>query len=132
MKMKKKTMLLLFVVLTTMSFMPSPPFFPPTGNIRGSRVTLHVAWEDGEGLGTNVPQSLVEVPTVSIDGNILYFYDVFSTTVPVFVVDASNNVVFSATLYSGEDKKVLPTSLSGTYTLYMRVGTIMYYGIINL
>jgi hypothetical protein len=84
--------------------------------------------DNDHGTGEIMPRDLVEIPTVSIDGNILYFYDVFSTTVPVFVVDASDNVVFSATLYPGEDKKILPTSLSGTYTLYMRVGTIMYYG----
>ncbi len=84
------------------------------------------------GLNGDFPRDLVQIPTVSIDGNILYFYDVFSTTVPVFVVDASDNVVFSATLYPGEDKKVLPTSLSGTYTLYMRVGTIMYSAVITI
>jgi len=50
------------------------------------------------GLNGDFPRDLVQIPTVSIDGNILYFYDVFSTTVPVFVVDASDNVVFSATL----------------------------------
>ena len=28
--------------------------------------------------------------------------------------------------YSGEDKKILPDTLSGTYTLYMHVGTTTY------
>ena len=101
-------------------------------NLKGTRVSLQVYWKDHSiGMG-DFPRDLVQIPTVSIDGNILYFYDVFSTTVPVFVVDASDNVVFSATLYPGEDKKVLPASLSGTYTLYMRVGTIMYSAVITI
>ena len=100
------------------------------GVIKGFRIDMNVCIIDDEVVKEEMPQGLTvnQIPTVSIDGNILYFYDVFSTTVPVFVVDASDNVVFSATLYPGEDKKVLPASLSGTYTLYMRVGTIMYYG----
>ena len=122
--MKKQVFLFLSVLL--MSF-TSTDF---GGKIQGFQVQMSIVKDHG--LNGDFPRDLVQIPTVSIDGNILYFYDVFSTTVPVFVVDASDNVVFSATLYPGEDKKVLPTSLSGTYTLYMRVGTIMYYGFINV
>ena len=103
-----------------------------SGAIVGTRINFLVSYNHDEEIKSEMPRDLVEIPTVSIDGNILYFYDVFSTTVPVFVVDASDNVVFSATLYPGEDKKVLPTSLSGTYTLYMRVGTIMYSAMITI
>ena len=122
--MVKKHVLLLFLLTMGLSIESAGLF----ESIKGIRVSLSVMIDNDHGTGEIMPRDLVEIPTVSIDGNILYFYDVFSTTVPVFVVDASDNVVFSATLYPGEDKKILPTSLSGTYTLYMRVGTIMYYG----
>ena len=69
---------------------------------------------------------------VSIDGRTLYFYDVFSSTVPVVIVDSNDEVVFSDYLYCGADKIMLPASLTGTFTVYMRVGTILYYGTFNV
>ncbi len=124
--MNKRILFICSILLLTMQM--NADYLP---TLRGVRVSLNVYYKDPE-LAGNMPQSLVQIPTVSIENGILYFYDDFSTTVPVFVVDASNNVVFSATLYSGEDKKVLPASLSGTYTLYMRVGTIMYSAVITI
>ena len=41
-------------------------------------------------------------------------------------------MINSDATYSGEDKKILPATLSGSYTLYMRVGTTTYYGTFNL
>ena len=42
-------------------------------------------------------------------------------------------MINSDATYSGEDKKILPDSLlSGTYTLYMHVGTTTYFGTFNL
>lgn len=126
--MKRKKLLLFFglIVVSLSAYAYSEIV------LRGERVQLSVYYEDPELTG-NMPQNLVQIPTVSIEGDCLYFYDVFSVTVPLVVVDSNNNVVFSAYLYSGEDKKLLPDSLiSGTYTLYMRVGTTTYYGTFNL
>ena len=132
--MKKKTLLLLLIIFPMMSFMQHPPVPSGIGGIRGIRITLQVAWEDGEDLGTDVPQSPAptQIPTVSIDGRTLYFYDVFSSTVPVVIVDSNDEVVFSDYLYCGADKIMLPASLTGTFTVYMRVGTILYYGTFNV
>ena len=101
--------------------------------IRGERITMSVRIIDDEVVLGDMPQSPAptQIPTVSIDGRTLYFYDVFSSTVPVVIVDSNDEVVFSDYLYCGADKIMLPASLTGTFTVYMRVGTILYYGIFN-
>ena len=78
------------------------------------------------------PRSLTMMPEVWFGGNALYFFDVFSSTVPVVIVDSNDEVVFSDYLYCGADKIMLPASLTGTFTVYMRVGTILYYGTFNV
>ena len=101
--------------------------------IKGVKITMNVYGADVHDLEGNMPQSPAptQIPTVSIDGRTLYFYDVFSSTVPVVIVDSNDEVVFSDYLYCGADKIMLPASLTGTFTVYMRVGTILYYGSFN-
>ena len=123
----KKNVFFLTLTLFLMSFT-----LPGNTPIRGSLVVMQVAGSDRDGLDVQGPRGIIEPPTVSIDGRTLYFYDVFSSTVPVVIVDSNDEVVFSDYLYCGADKIMLPASLTGTFTVYMRVGTILYYGNFNV
>ena len=121
----KKKILLLFLLLLSAS-----TYAEWQGIIIGTRISMYVSFNHDEAIKGNMPQSPAptQIPTVSIDGRTLYFYDVFSSTVPVVIVDSNDEVVFSDYLYCGADKIMLPASLTGTFTVYMRVGTILYYG----
>ena len=125
----KKHLLILFILLLSI-----PTYSNRGFAIRGERITMSVRIIDDEVVLGDMPQSPAptQIPTVSIDGRTLYFYDVFSSTVPVVIVDSNDEVVFSDYLYCGADKIMLPASLTGTFTVYMRVGTILYYGNFNV
>ncbi len=125
----KKSLLLTFFLVVFANAGIADLWIP---DLKGTRINLQVYWKD-HSIGQNdFPQELVQIPTVSIDGRTLYFYDVFSSTVPVVIVDSNDEVVFSDYLYCGADKIMLPASLTGTFTVYMRVGTILYCGSFTL
>ena len=122
----KKLLIIFCLTLVSLANVANP------NQIKGMRITMSVMGPIGHGAGENMPQDVIQPPTVSIDGRTLYFYDVFSSTVPVVIVDSNDEVVFSDYLYCGADKIMLPASLTGTFTVYMRVGTILYYGTFNV
>ena len=125
-----KKLTILFLMLMMGVSMNSANVFDR--DIKGVRISLSVMIDFDHGIGENMPQDVIQPPTVSIDGRTLYFYDVFSSTVPVVIVDSNDEVVFSDYLYCGADKIMLPASLTGTFTVYMRVGTILYCGSFTL
>ena len=71
----KKKILLLFLLLLSAS-----TYAEWQGIIIGTRISMYVSFNHDEAIKGNMPQSPAptQIPTVSIDGRTLYFYDVFS------------------------------------------------------
>ncbi len=101
---------------------------PPPGTI----IPLQIDWNEPGNDAPGSPKSPPQVPTVSLDGYTLYFSQVYSEVVPVSLADASGTTVFSTVLPIGTTSLVLPSTLSGTYTLYINVGGYLFCGQINL
>ena len=78
------------------------------------------------------PKNPQNVPQVWIDYYTLFFGDTFSEMVPIVLTDVSGIVVYSTNLPVGTQTLVLPATLSGTYTIYIYVGGLCYYGQIAL
>ena len=101
------------------------------GGIPGGPIPLSIL-NDDHGLEIGTPKSPNDVPTVSLDDHTLYFADTFSEVVAIELKDASGTVVYSTNLPIGTQTLVLPVTLSGTYTIYIYVGGLCYYGLITL
>ena len=98
----------------------------------GDPIVLNlIGIEDDMGLG-GIPKSPDNTPTVSLNDHTLYFADAFSEVVAIELKDASGAVVYSTNLPVGTQTLVLPATLSGTYTIYIYVGGLCYYGLITL
>ena len=98
----------------------------------GIIIPLSVSWDDETGGNNNPPKSPTCELTVSLDDHTLYFADTFSEVVAIELKDASGTVVYSTNLPIGTQTLVLPVTLSGTYTIYIYVGGLCYYGLITL
>ena len=98
----------------------------------GDPIPLELIGNDDEVLGPGFPKSPDETPVVSLDEHTLYFADAFSEVVAIELKDASGAVVYSTNLPIGTQTLVLPATLSGTYTIYIYVGGLCYYGQITL
>ena len=123
----KKVYFLFFIVC--LSFITNASgSLPPPGTI----IPLQIDW-DNPGSGTNGShKNPPQVPTVFLDGSTLYFYQTYGEVVPVSLADASGTTVFSTVLPIGTTSLVLPSTLSGTYTLYIYTGGYVFCGQINL
>ena len=126
--MKKKALLLFFVATMSHSFMHA------TVNelVIGTPVVLQLIGNDDDDLSTQMPKMPILPPSVSIANHTLYFYDVYNEVVPVELTDATGNVVYSDYLPAGTQTLSLPTTLSGTYTLFIYMGNYIFAGQINL
>lgn len=98
----------------------------------GDPIPLELIGNDDEIFGPGYPKSPEDTPTVSLDDHTLYFADAFSEVVAIELKDASGTVVYSTNLPIGTQTLVLPATLSGTYTIYIYVGGLCYYGQITL
>jgi len=78
------------------------------------------------------PKAPVRTPVVYISNGVLSFNEVYADAVPVELRDASGNVVYSDYLPAGVQTLSLPTTLSGTYTLFIYIGNYVFAGSINL
>ena len=104
-----------------------------SGEITDSRlVVLTLVGNEDEDLKPGFPKSPIQPPSVYLDGHSLYFGDPNSAAVPVELTDATGNVVYSDYLPAGTQTLSLPTTLSGTYTLYIYMGNYIFAGQINL
>ena len=98
----------------------------------GDPIPLELIGNDDEIFGPGYPKSPDETPVVSLDDHTLYFADAFSEVVAIELKDASDTVVYSTNLPVSTQTLVLPATLSGTYTLFLYVGGLCYYGQITL
>ena len=95
------------------------------------QIPLTVVIDDHE-LSGGGPKCPVLPPAVYLDGHSLYFGESYADAVPVELRDASGNVVYSDYLPAGVQTLSLPTTLSGTYTLYIYMDNYIFAGQINL
>ena len=130
----KKLKLLRFFALGTMMLFASSTYAGNKGTgggFPGEPIPLSIL-NDDHGLETGNPKSPDETPVVSLDDHTLYFADAFSEVVAIELKDASDTVVYSTNLPVSTQTLVLPATLSGTYTLFLYVGGLCFYGQITL
>ena len=68
--------------------------------------------------GNPLPKSPVEPPMVSLDDHTLYLYDV-AYDFTLMLVDENDDVVYSTFVPANTASLVLPSTLTGTYTLML-------------
>ena len=125
--MKKNLFLLMtLVVVVTTSYASVHMMLP------GQRIHLQVNWGEETGLGHGDQKSPDYIPTVYLESHMLYFAEVFGDSVSIELADASGNVVYSDYLPAGTQTLSLPTTLSGTYTLFIYMGNYVFAGQITL
>lgn len=101
---------------------------PPPGTI----IPLQVNWEEPGNDTPGSPKSPPQVPTVYIDGSTLHFSVAYSELISLVLNDTLGTPIYSTTLPIGATSLVLPSTLSGTYTLYIYLGGYVFCGQINL
>ena len=72
-------------------------------------------------------------PEVGLSDHTLYFAEAFSEVVAIELKDANGTVVYSTNLPVGSSSVILPSTLSGNYTIYIiYISGYIYYGQISL
>lgn len=72
----------------------------------------------------------VYIPSVTIDGYTLYFWDAADFTISI--VDDEEQVVYTTFVPANQTSVVLPTTLSGSYTIEVIRGSQTFVGVILL
>ena len=83
------------------------------------------------GLGNNPPKSPVEPPYVTLDDHTLYIWSQHSGYA-LTLLDDNDTVVYQSYVAAGVQYAVLPTTLSGSYTLQLSTDTYLFTGVIDL
>lgn len=71
----------------------------------------------------------VDIPTVTIDGYTLYFWDAADFTISI--VDDEEQVVYTTFVPADQTSVALPTTLSGSYTIEVIRGSQTFVGVIE-
>ena len=124
--MKKTVFLLLFGLFSLATICQN--VVRPVGVL----VDLTVQIVDPFGNGHPIPKSPAEAPTVSLDDHTLYIYDV-AYDFTLMLVDENDDVIYSTFVPANTASVVLPSTLTGTYTLQLIPnGTYYFEGEIEL
>ncbi len=78
-----------------------------------------------------IPKSPITVPSLSIYDHTLYF-DTPCDGCTLNIVDENDVVVYTLVIPTGTTSLVLPSTLSGDYTIQIIRGNYLFYGTINL
>lgn len=100
-------------------------------NGQGIQVYLQVTWEDPTIGQNNFPKSPIPVPYVTLDDHTLYIWSQHNGYA-LTLLDDNDTVVYQSYVAAGVQYAVLPTTLSGNYTLVLSDDTYMFTGIISL
>lgn len=119
----------LFLATSTLSFSQ----LPPEPNPGGDPLSLEPGSGGGEGStgGNPYPKSPVLVPEVYLNGNVLTFDEALEGTT-VQLLDEDDNVVFSDFIEENQTSIVFPTTLFGSYKLFIICSDITFYCEIDL
>ena len=131
----KKLKLLRFFALGAMFLFASVTYAGTKGtggDPPGEPIPLSII-NDDHGLESGFPKSPEDTPTVSLDDHTLYFAEAFCEVVAIELKDANGTVVYSTNLPVGSSSVILPSTLSGNYTIYIiYISGYIYYGQISL
>ena len=98
----------------------------------GEPIDLSVGIVDPySGLGNGHPKGPVQVPYVILDDHTLYIWSQHSGYT-ITLLDDSDTVVYQSYVAAGVQYAVLPSTLSGTFTLVLSDDTYLYTGVIDL
>ena len=101
----------------------------PSNN--GSQISLTVEKIKDTELGNGYPKSPVQVPYVTLDDHTLYIWSQHGGYT-LTLLDDNDAVVYQTYVAAGVQYAVLPTTLSGNYTLVLSDDTYMFTGMIGL
>ena len=108
--------------------------YAQTGNEmeEGEVVDLTAIYKDHNGtLGPRPPKGPVQVPYVTLDDHTIYIWSQHSGYT-LTLYDDNDNVVHQTYIPAGVQYAVLPSTLSGSYTLVLSDDTYMFTGMIDL
>ena len=98
---------------------------------QGVQVNLQVGWEDPT-IGQNgFPKSPIQPPYVTLDDHNLYIWSQHNGYT-LTLLDDTDTVVYQSYVAAGVQYAVLPTTLSGSYTLVLSDDTYLFTGMIDL
>lgn len=121
----KKAVFMLFLSLSSLRGIAQiPSGFP------GTHIALHVAADNPSKASIRFPRVPQRMPQVFLSGYVLYFEN-FASPCALTVQDAETTV-FVTELMPDNTSCELPTSLSGAYTLVLKLGSVEYRGEIVL
>lgn len=94
-------------------------------------LNVSVQWENPTNYPQPLPKSPIQVPSVSLENHTLYF-DTPCDGCTLNIVDENDVVVYTLVIPTGTTSLVLPSTLSGDYTIQIIRGYYLFYGTINL
>ena len=105
---------------------------PPEPNPGGDPLPLSGPIDNNDPIGGHTkPKSPIQVPEVYLNGNVLTFDEALEGTT-VQLLDEDDNVVFSDFIEENQTSIVFPTTLFGSYKLYIICSDITFYCEIQL
>ena len=126
--MKKYFTFLFALMLSAYAFGQTQSHFP----VMGILIEWQVNYDKPVIGGVPMPKSPVEPPMVTLDDHTLYLYDV-AYDFTLMLVDENDDVVYSTFGPANTASVVLPSTLTGTYTLMLIPnGTYYFEGEIEL
>lgn len=122
----------LFVIMALAS-MPTLTFAQQTESSTESPVKLVKAVKENE----EIKRNILLIPTVTIDGRILRFYNQFENDITVKLAVNDGNINNPTVLYTyakapEENQVIIPDTFSGNYTIYIEVDENTYYGEVTI
>lgn len=127
MNAKQFFMAALFLATTTASFSQ----LPPEPNPGGDPLPLGPGDDNGGGSLNPRPKTPILIPEVYLNGNILTFDEALEGTT-VQLLDEDDIVVFSDFIEENQTSIVFPTTLFGSYKLFIICSDITFYCEIEL
>ena len=98
---------------------------------QGTQVQLQLTWEDPSGINNKPPKAPVRPPYVTLDDHTLYIWSQHGGYT-LTLLDDNDTVVYQNYLFAGVQYDVLPTTLTGSFTLQLSDDTYLYTGMIDL
>ena len=122
----------LFVIMA-LAAMPTLTFAQQTESSTESPVKLVKAVKEDE----EIKRNILLIPTVTIDGNTLRFYNQFENDITVKLAVNDGNINNPTILYTyakapEENQVIIPDTFSGNYTIYIEVDENTYYGEVTI
>jgi len=122
----------LFVIMA-LAAMPTFTFAQQTESSTESPVKLVKAVKENE----EIKRNILLIPTVTIDGRILRFYNQFENDITVKLAVNDGNINNPTVLYTyakapEENQVIIPDTFSGNYTIYIEVDENTYYGEVTI